>query len=103
MIAGDHRLSALPQVPTAAEAGLPGFDVRFWLGIVAPAGIPKDISGRLSTEIMRILATSEFRDKLVSQGMEPFINTTEQFGALIDAERAKYAKVIKAANIKIDR
>lgn len=102
-IAGDNRLSALPQVPTSAEAGLPGFDVRFWLGIVAPAGIPKDIVGRLSSEIMRTLATPEFREKLVSQGMEPYINTPEQFGALIDAERAKYAKVIKAANIRIDQ
>ena len=102
-IAGDNRLAALPQVPTAREAGLPGFDVRFWLGIVAPAGIPKDITGRLSSEIMRILATPEFKEKLVSQGMEPFINTPEQFGALIDAERAKYAKVIKAADIKINR
>jgi len=99
-ISGAVRLPALPQVPTFTEAGLPGFDARFWFGVLAPAATPKETIDKLSAEIARILALPEIQENLRSQGMVPFISTPEQFAALMKADLAKYAKVIKAANIK---
>jgi tripartite-type tricarboxylate transporter receptor subunit TctC len=101
VVAGARRLPSLPDVPVSAEAGLPGFEVDFWLGLLAPAGTPKEIIDKLATEVTKILSTPDFGERLVGAGMAPFISTTAQFSALIDAERAKYAKVIKAANIKL--
>jgi tripartite-type tricarboxylate transporter receptor subunit TctC len=99
-ISGDARLAALPDVPTFAEGGLRGFDVTTTYGVTAPAGTPKDIVNKLSGEIARILATPETSQVLVSQGMEPFINTPEQVAALLKAELAKYAELIKVTNIR---
>ncbi len=99
-VTGKGRLSALPQVPTFAEAGLSGFDVDIWFGIVAPTGTPKAIIDKMASEVGKGLATPETRDKLSSQGMDPFISTPEQTAALIKADIAKYAKIIKTANIK---
>ncbi len=101
-VTGEKRLSALPELPTFREAGLPGYEAKGWFGIVAPAGIAKPIVDKLSREIAKILATPDFKDRLAGQGGEPFANTPEQFGELMKADRAKYAKVIKAANIKLD-
>jgi len=101
-ISGATRLSALPQVPTFTEAGLPGFNVKNWFGVLAPAGTPRPIIDRLSNEIAKIIAIPEVREKLVSLGMEPFISSPEQFAALIRLDFAQYAKVIKQANIKLE-
>ena len=101
-ISGETRLPTLPQVPTFTQAGLPGYDVKVWFGILAPAGTPKAIIDRLSAEFARIMAMPDFKESLVSQGMEPFISTPEQFGTLIKTDMAKYAKVIKTANIRLD-
>ncbi len=102
-VTGAARSSALPQIATFTEAGLPGFDVNIWYGIVAPAGTPRTIVDKMSTEVARSLAMPDVRKYLSNQGMEPFISTPEQVAALIKADIAKYAKIIKAANIKIDR
>ena len=99
-ISGPARLPALPQVPTFTEAGLPGFDARFWFGVLAPAATPKEIVEKLSAEMARILALPEVKENLRSQGMDPFVSSPEQFAALMRADLAKYANVIKAANIK---
>ena len=99
-ISGATRLPALPQVPTFTESGLPGFDARFWFGVLAPAATPKEIIDKLSAEIARILALPEIKENLLSQGMEPFISSPEQFAALMKADLAKFAGIIKAANIK---
>lgn len=101
-ISGESRLPSLPQVPTFTEAGLPGFDVRYWYGIIAPAATPKAIIEKLSAEIGKILTTPDFREKLISQGVDPFTSTPDQFAALMKADTAKYAKVIKTANIKVN-
>jgi len=101
-VTGKTRMAALPQVPTFAEAGLPGYSADSWYGVLAPAGTPKPIIDKLSTEFAKILAmpdTVEFLDK---QGVEPFISGPEQFAALMKADFAKWAKVIRTANIKID-
>ncbi len=101
-ISGETRVSVLPQVPTFTEAGVPGFDVKNWFGVVAPAGTPKAIVDKLSAEIAKILAMPDTRAKLASQGGEPFISTPEQFAALMKADMAMFAKIIKSANIKLE-
>lgn len=102
-ISGESRLGALPQLPTFSEAGVPNFDVSYWHGIVMPAGTPKPIINKLSTEIAKILAMPGVRERLVSQGADPFISNPAQFAAMIKAETMKYAKAVKTANIKLDQ
>jgi len=101
-VTGQTRLSALPQVPTFAEAGLPGFDARNWQGFLAPAGTSREIINKLSNEIARIMSMPDIKEKLLSQGQETFISTPAQFAELMKADMAKFAKVIKAANIKME-
>ncbi len=100
-ISGDTRLPALPQMPTFAETGLPGFDVKMWFGVLAPVGTPKPAIDKVSTEIGKILAIPNIKEKLFSQGVDPFISTADQFGGLMKADMAKFARVVKMANIKL--
>ena len=100
-VSGKKRLTALPQIPTFAEAGLPGYDVTTWYGLLAPAGTPKEINDKLSAEIARILALPDLRENLDTQGFEPLTATADEFAALMKSDYAKYAKIIKTANIKI--
>lgn len=101
-ISGETRLPALPKVPTFSEAGLPTFGVKSWSGILAPAGTPRAIIDKFSTEIASILAIPEVREKLVSQGSDRFISTPDQFATLLNADMAMYGQVIKAMNIKFE-
>jgi tripartite-type tricarboxylate transporter receptor subunit TctC len=101
-IGGATRLRALPQVPTFAEVGLPAYDAKRWQGILAPAGTPKAIVDKLSTEIGGILAMPDIKEKIISQGVDPFISTPEQFTALMKADMAKYEKIVRLANIKME-
>ena len=102
-ISGETRAAALPDVPTFAEAGMPRFQVGGWFGIVAPSGTPKYAIDKMSREMASILATPEAQDYLVKQGSEAFVSTPEQVTALIRADVAKYAKVIKDAGIKAEQ
>ena len=101
-VTGANRLQALPRTPTFAEAGLSGFDVVTWNGVTAPAGTPKPIVDKLSAEIGAMLAMPAVREKLEAIGTSPMPMTANEFGALIRSEIAMYAKVIKAANIRIE-
>ncbi len=101
-VSGEARTPAAPQVPTFTEAGVPGFDVKIWHSILAPAGTPKDIVDKLSAELAKIVALPAIRTKMAAQGLQPFYSTPEQFTALLKTDSARYAKVIKAANIKIE-
>ena len=89
-------------MPTFAEQGLPGYSVKNWFGVVVPPKTPKEIIGRLSGEIIRIQGMADFREKLAVQGVEPFVNGPDQFATFMKSETAKYARIIKAANITID-
>jgi tripartite-type tricarboxylate transporter receptor subunit TctC len=100
-VSGDARLPALPQVATFTESGLPGFDVKGWYGLVAPAGAPKEIIGKLSTEVANILAMPDIREKIVGMGLTPFISTPEQFAELMKADMVTWGKVIREANITL--
>ena len=101
-ISGKMRAPPLPQVPTFTKAGLPAFDMAGWTGMFAPAGTPKEIVDKISREMARILAMPEIVERLVNQGLEPLISTPEQFAALLKSDMARFAKLIKDANIKIE-
>ncbi|MCC7079488.1 MAG: tripartite tricarboxylate transporter substrate binding protein [Burkholderiales bacterium] len=101
-IGGDKRFSILPAIPTFAEAGVPGFRLQPWQGFLAPARTPKPIIDRLATEISRIVALPEISERITGWGSQPMISTPGQIAALMTADYAKFAEVIKTANIKID-
>ena len=102
-VTGEKRLSALPQVPTFEEAGLPGsFKRGGFFGLVAPAGTPKPIIDKLSAEIAKCLALTGFQETLISQGLTPYIAGPEQYAALLKEGLATNASIIKKANIKFE-
>jgi len=97
-----ERSKAMPEVPTLSEAGLPGFEVISWYGVLAPAGTPKDIVERLNAEVNRSIHEADAMDRLASLGAEPAASTPDGFGRFIGRELAKWSKVVKAAGLKID-
>ncbi|MBM3529712.1 MAG: tripartite tricarboxylate transporter substrate binding protein [Alphaproteobacteria bacterium] len=99
-VAGKQRISVLPNVPTAAEAGLPGWEASSWFGLVAPAGTPPAIIKRLHAVVANAVK-SPLMQKLSERGMRMIGDSPEEFGAYIVAERKKWGEIIKAANIKI--
>ena len=101
-ISGETRLLALPEVPTFTESGLPGFEVKSWQGVLAPAKTPKAIIDKLSLEYARILRTPEVGDTLLRMGADPLVGSAEQFAALIKADLVRYAKLIRDAKIKLE-
>ena len=102
-ITGEKRLPTIPDVPTFAESGMPEYQMQGWYGIVTPAGTPKQIIDKMSREMAGILVMPDILEYLARQGMEPFISTPEEMTALVKADIAKYAKIIKDANIKIQK
>jgi tripartite-type tricarboxylate transporter receptor subunit TctC len=96
------RIPALPNVPTVAESGLPGFETGSWFGLLAPAGTPKDIVAKVDAEIRKMVDNPEFREKLIQQGAEPVGMGSEQFAAHIKSELAKWGEVVKASGAKAD-
>ena len=101
-VTSPQRLAQLPDVPTVAEAGLPGYDSTGWFGVVAPAGTPPAVIARLNAEFTAALNDEAVRSTLRAQGVEPSPSTPEAFEAYIRSETAKWAKVIRTANIKIE-
>lgn len=101
-VSSNHRMSAIPEVPTIAESGLPGFETGSWQGVVAPAGTPRDIVAKLNAEIARIVGTPDMRDNLARQGAEVRTNSPEEFAAFIRSEMTRWAKVVKDANVKVE-
>jgi tripartite-type tricarboxylate transporter receptor subunit TctC len=89
-------------IPTMAEAGLPGYEVTSWQGIFAPANTPPAIVSRLNTEIVKILNMPDLRERMEQLGVDPVANTSEEFAAFQKAEIAKWAKVVKEGNVKVD-
>ena len=101
-VSGETRLRSLPEVPTFTQAGLPGYEVKSWQGILAPAKTPKPIIDKLSQELARILRTPEISETLLNMGADPLVSTPQQFAALIKTDLVRYAKLIKDANIRLE-
>ena len=97
-----QRVPMLPEVPSVAEAGLPGYDSTGWFGVVAPAGTPAPIVARLNAEINAALGDEQIKAAMRNLGAEPAPNSTEAFEAYIQSETKKWAKVIQTAHIRLD-
>ncbi|WP_295856814.1 tripartite tricarboxylate transporter substrate binding protein [uncultured Xylophilus sp.] len=96
------RSPELPDVPTIAEAGVPGYEATSWFGLFAPAGTPAPVIERIDTALIKVLGTAELKKKLSEQGAEPYAEKPAQFAAFIQAETAKWGKVVKASGATVD-
>ncbi|HZQ60816.1 MAG TPA: tripartite tricarboxylate transporter substrate binding protein [Casimicrobiaceae bacterium] len=97
-----HRLAALPDLPTIDEAGVAGYEVNVWNGILAPAGTPKEIVNKLHAEITKVLQLPDVKARLAGLGFEIVASTPEQLGAVIRADMAKWPKIAKESGAKVD-
>lgn len=101
-ITGSKRSPILPNVPTVAESGIPGFEATVWNALVAPAGTPKDVVAKLNAEIRKAMADPKFGDQLRSQGFDADWSTPEQLGTLVSSEMTRWGKVVKDTGTKMD-
>ncbi len=97
-----QRSSQAPEIPTVAEAGLPGYEQTAWFGVLAPAGTPRDIIGRLNGEIIKLLNSADVKERFAKQGVEVRTSTPEQFSTFLRSEVDRWGKVIRDAGIKAD-
>ena len=97
-----QRSKLAPELPTMAEAGMPGFDISTWFGLLAPAGTPPDVIAKWNAEVVKALNAPDVREKMLAQGAEPAPTTPAEFAAFIARERDKYAKIVKASGAKVD-
>ena len=96
------RASALPDVPTLDEAGLKGFNIGTWFGMLAPAATPKDVVARLSSEMIKVIHSPEFGKRMQEIGAEPVGNTPDQMARQIKEETEKFAKLVKEGKVTIE-
>ena len=101
-ISSAKRSAAAPQLPTIAEAGMPGFEASTWFGMLAPTGTPKDIVVRLNGELRKIVQTKTVNDALIAQGADPIGSSAEEFQARIKSDIEKWTRTIKAANVQAE-
>ena len=99
-VTGSTRLASLPDVPTFAEVGMAEYDVRTWYGLLAPSATPRPILNKLSASVLDVLKMPDVQEKMRAMDMSPISPTPEQFAAMIKTEAERFAKIIKAANIK---
>ncbi len=99
---GRARSAVLPEVPTFTEAGVPGVEMNFWMGVVAPAGTPRPVLARINAEFNRVLKLPAIRDKLAAQGIDVAGGTADEFAARMRADLAAYTRVIKATGIRVE-
>jgi tripartite-type tricarboxylate transporter receptor subunit TctC len=97
-----QRFSDLPDLPTLAEAGVPGYEATSWYGFLGPAGLPPDIVAKLNRELIKIVQNPAMKEKFASLGIEPVTGTPDEFGAYIRSEMAKWRAVVTAADIKVN-
>ncbi len=99
---GARRTAAAPELPPISEAGLPGYEVSVWYGILAPAGTPTPVINRLHSELSKIVQLAEIKERWAVLGAEPLHNTPEQFAAFLKTDVGKWAKVVRDSGAKID-
>ncbi len=100
-VTSPRRARAMPDVPAIAES-LPGFDIQAWYGFMAPAGTPREIVNKIHDDAVAIIKRADFQERLARDGIEPVANTPEEFAAQIKTDLDKWAKIVKAANAKLD-
>ena len=96
------RSAGIPEVPTIAESGFPGFDASSWFGLVGPAGLPREVAAKIAADIARVLKQPEMRERFIAQGADPVASTPEQFGEHMRVETAKWARLVKASGARAD-
>ena len=99
---GDKRFELMPELPTIAQAGVPGFEVRNWYGVFAPAGTSKEIVTRLNSELVKVLQMPDVKSKLLESGIEALHSTPEQFATYIQSETRRWAKVVKDSGARAE-
>jgi tripartite-type tricarboxylate transporter receptor subunit TctC len=97
-----ERSKLVPELPTMAEAGVPGFDISTWYGLLAPAGTPPDVIAKWNADVTKILSAPEIRERLAAQGAEAAPDSPADFAKFIASELVKYAKIVKASGAKVD-
>ena len=101
-VLGPARISQLPSVPTAAEAGLPGLEVNAWFGLIAPRGVPPEVLERFNAETRKAVASAEMREAIATQGLEPAATSPDQFAEIIRNEIARWAEVVKTSGFRAE-
>jgi tripartite-type tricarboxylate transporter receptor subunit TctC len=101
-VTGDHRSPAFPDLPTVAEAGVPGYSAPTWSGVIAPAGVPRPIIDKLNAAMNKVIHSPAFAERFATIGDEPAGGTPEEFAALIASDSKKWGEVIKRAGIKFE-
>ena len=101
-VTSSKRLPLLPDVPTLAESGIPGYEANVWFGIIAPAGTPAPVVSMLNSEISRIIRKPEIQKRLTDMGLTPIDGSPVQFQKVIDEEKGKWGEVIRKSNLKLD-
>jgi tripartite-type tricarboxylate transporter receptor subunit TctC len=97
-----QRSKLVPELPTMAEAGVPGFDIATWFGLLAPAGTPPDVIARWNADVVKILNAPDMRERLAAQGAEAAPSSPAEFAAFIGRELPKYARIVKLSGAKVD-
>ena len=97
-----QRSRLAPDLPTMAEAGMPGFDISTWFGLLAPAGTPPDVIAKWNADVVKVLNSPDVREKMLAQGAEPSPQTPAEFASFIAREREKYARIVKASGARVD-
>jgi len=97
-----QRSTLAPDLPTMAEAGLPGFDISTWFGLFAPAGTPPDVVAKWNADVVRILNAPDMRERFTAQGAEAAPDSPADFARFVTGELAKYARIVKASGAKVD-
>jgi tripartite-type tricarboxylate transporter receptor subunit TctC len=100
-VSSAKRAATLPEVPTVAEAGVPGYQYSTWYGLLAPAGTPRPLIGQLNKATVTVLNSPATREKYLAQGVDPIPSTAAEYAAYLRSETAKWAKVVKAAKIPL--
>jgi tripartite-type tricarboxylate transporter receptor subunit TctC len=101
-VSSAKRMSAIPDVPTVAESGIPGFETGSWQGVLAPKGTPPEVIAKLNTDFINVLKTADMRERLAAQGAEVLTNTPDAFTSFLTKETQRWAKVVKTAGVKIE-
>jgi tripartite-type tricarboxylate transporter receptor subunit TctC len=101
-VTGHNRLPALPDVPTMAEAGVKGYEVTLWYGLLGPAALPNDITAKIHADVVRVLKMPDVQERFAGLGVDPVGSTPDQFAALLKSEIAKWTKVKQATGLTVD-